>query len=103
MVGILLGISEGDKSVGATYKLDCKRGKCPVDVAQSIQAFLSNAGLALTVDRMRDCLSDAGAPSCGYFTWHRDGFEMTATYVAVPGNRSIDGYVTVTLAVGWHD
>jgi hypothetical protein len=98
-----LGVSEGDDSVGASYKLDCKRGVCPVDVAQSIQAFLSNVGLSITMDRMRYCLGDPGAPSCGAYQWKRDGFTMSAMIVNAPGNRSVDGTVTVTLSVGWHD
>ncbi|MFI7075702.1 hypothetical protein ACIBO1_00220 [Micromonospora sp. NPDC049903] len=93
----------GDRSAGATYRLDCRRGDCPVDVAQSVQAFLSDAGLRITVDRMRECLADPGAPSCGVHRWTRDGFEMTASVVTAPGSRSVDGYVTLTLGVGWHD
>ncbi|MER5453875.1 hypothetical protein ABT008_03750 [Micromonospora sp. NPDC002389] len=98
-----VGISAGDRSVGARYRLDCRRTTCPVDVAQSVQAFLSDAGLRITVDRMRECLADPNAPSCLVHTWIRDGFEMTATILHAPGNRSVDGYVEVTLAVGGHD
>ncbi|QOC93260.1 hypothetical protein [Micromonospora craniellae] len=98
--GLVVGLVIG---VGASYRLDCRRGACPVDVAQSVQAFLSNAGLRITVDRMRECLADPGAPSCLVHRWTRDGFEMTATVLNVPGNRSVDGRVEVTLGVGGHD
>ncbi|WNM40801.1 hypothetical protein RMN56_05500 [Micromonospora halotolerans] len=100
------GVGADENTAGATYKLVCQRGTCPVDVAQSLQAWLANAGLPITVERMRTCLADPGTPSCGVFTWKRDGFSVTATVVSVlprGGRSSVDGSVTVTLSVGWHD
>ncbi|MEV0427113.1 hypothetical protein [Micromonospora sp. NPDC050495] len=100
------GVSADDNRAGASYQLDCPRGTCPVDVAQSLQAWLVNAGLPITVDRMRTCLADPDLPTCRVFTWKRDGFSITATVVGVlprSGRSSVDGSVTVTLSVGWHD
>ncbi|MFI7430410.1 hypothetical protein ACIBPB_25745 [Micromonospora sp. NPDC049836] len=100
------GVSADDNRAGASYQLDCPRGTCPVDVAQSLQAWLVNAGLPITVDRMRTCLADPDLPTCQVFSWKRDGFSITATVVgALPrgGRSSVDGSVTVTLSVGWHD
>ncbi|WP_046569884.1 hypothetical protein [Micromonospora sp. HK10] len=100
------GVKTDDKWAAASYELRCPRGTCPVDVAQSLQAWLVNAGLPITVDRMRTCLADPDLPTCRVFRWERDGFEITASVVAsLPrgGRSTIDGSVTATLSVGWHD
>ncbi|SBT52677.1 hypothetical protein GA0070611_5737 [Micromonospora auratinigra] len=59
------GVVEGDRSATATYSLECERGVCPVNLAESLQTWLTDAGYSITVQEMRSCVADPGRPSCG--------------------------------------
>ncbi|NYF57260.1 hypothetical protein [Micromonospora purpureochromogenes] len=103
-----VGESVDNEVLATSYLLTCEKGACPVNLAESVQSWLADAGATgVTIRDVADCIDDHvrwGGTACEGWTWQRDGFEMTSDIVNIlpkyVGPGRTDKEVILSLSIG---